>query len=122
MDFSGVYCGIRELTPAVAGSGNMVSNDDPSAARVAQDVESPAAVQKDPQGTFHWGRGGEGNKVTLGGADRPKQNERKGSKGAGERRPSFAGVIEKGKEMLGVGKKKEGLKGDESAVVEDRLE
>jgi hypothetical protein len=88
----------------------MVSNDpsDPSKSRAAQDVEAPAHHNKQPQGTFHWGRGGEGNMMTVGGGDqRPSSKERKTS-GENQRRGSVQGILEKGKELLGLKKKKSG--------------
>jgi hypothetical protein len=71
-------------------------------ARAAQDVDTPAAHTKEARGTYHWGRGGEGNMVTLG-----SDKKRTISKGEGERgrRPSFQGVLDKGKSLLGMGKK-----------------
>lgn len=101
-------------------SGNMAINADPTMARAAQDVEAPPHHEKEPKGTFHWGRGGEGNMMTVGTNDgqRTKSKERTGSKGGAERRGSFQGVIEKGKEILGLGKGKQGEK-DGSAVIEE---
>lgn len=69
----------------------------PAVARAAQDVDAPAALQKDMAGTHHWGRGGEGNMMKIG------ESERRTS---GRRTSSFgAGALEKAKEMLGMGKK-----------------
>lgn len=114
----------------------MATNDpaNPSLARVAQDVEPPAYHNKTPKGTFHWGRGGEGNMTTVGNGegggerekvkDQNKSAERRGSKGK-ERRPSFQGVVHKGREILGLRKKDgQGEKGkeraeDEGAVIGD---
>lgn len=72
------------------------------------------------QGTYHWGRGGEGNMTTLGksGAQeaREKSQERRarkertassGSSSGKNRRPSFQTALSKGKEILGLGGKKE---------------
>ena len=75
----------------------MASNDSATEARRAQDVEAPKYHQSESKGTYHWGRGGEGNKMTVGG------EQRTSSKGAGERRGSFKDAIEKGKETLGLG-------------------
>jgi hypothetical protein len=84
-----------------------VSNDNAANARLAQDVDAPAHLAKpDPPttGTYHWGRGGEGNMMTLG-ADEHKKEERAASGGEdGQEKPSF---IEKGKHALGFGHKKE---------------
>lgn len=107
-------------------TGNMATNlkSHPELARAAQDVEAPAAHQKEQRGTYHWGRGGEGNVMTVGGGDK-KEKERNSSKGP-ERRGSFQGAIEKGKEMLGLGKKggksdkeKEREKGGEESAIAD---
>ena len=95
----------------------MASNADPSVARAAQDVEAPTHYEKETKGTYHWGRGGEGNMMTVGNKEtRNKSGERKASKGAnGERRPSFQGMFERGKGFLGIGKgKSEG-----SAIVDE---
>ena len=81
----------------------MASNDSATEARRAQDVEAPKYHQSEPKGIYHWGRGGEGNKMTVGGEQRTQSKERTSSKGAGERRGSFKDAIEKGKEMLGLG-------------------
>lgn len=89
------------------------NKDDPSIARAAQDVTTPVAHNKEAHGTFHWGRGGEGNMVTVGEGDRKRSSKTE------ERRPSFAGVIEKGKELLGLHKKKEpASKASESAIAD----
>ena len=44
----------------------MASNTNPEEARKAQDVEAPVHSGKEKTGTFHWGRGGEGNMMTVG--------------------------------------------------------
>ena len=89
------------------GSGNMATNDSAESARRAQDVEAPAHHSGSPRGTYHWGRGGEGNKMTVGSSN----SERKGSSRSSireeqrERRSgSFENAFEKGKEMLGLKK------------------
>lgn len=99
--------------------GNIVSNDNPAVARLAQDVETPLHHEKEPTGTYHWGRGGEGNMMTLGSNKAPK--ERTSSKGEKDRRRgSFQqGVIEKGKEMFGI---RQGKKDEGSAIEEDSKE
>ncbi|KAK3715682.1 hypothetical protein LTR37_006907 [Vermiconidia calcicola] len=102
-------------TTGRGGTGNMAVNTDPTEARMAQDVEAPVHHQNDPKGTYHWGRGGEGNKMLVGGGEkhREKSKERKNSKG--ERSESF---LKKGKDMLGL----KGKKGDEkggSAIEDD---
>jgi len=78
----------------------MVPNDSPAAARAAQDVEAPAHHEKEARGTYHWGRGGEGNMMTLS-AGEQKKKERSVSKGEdAHEKPS---LLEKGKHALGLG-------------------
>ncbi|KAK0282777.1 hypothetical protein LTR91_006624 [Friedmanniomyces endolithicus] len=87
-------------------AGNMATNLEnfPEFARAAQDVNAPAHHEKETRGTYHWGRGGEGNMMTVGS---DKSKERPGMDGEGQqRRGSFQGIMEKGKEMLGLGKGK----------------
>lgn len=99
----------------------------PAAARAAQDVDTPAHHNKAMEGTFHWGRGGEGNMMMVGEKkkkeekDAPKpeglsrvksREERSGSK---ERSGSFKGALDKGREMLGLGNKKERKEASEKA-------
>lgn len=91
----------------------------PNAARVAQDVETPAHHNKEMQGTYHWGRGGEGNMMSVGEKKEDKKKEDGGltrvksrdaeekRAGSKERSGSFKGVVDKGREMLGLGGKKE---------------
>lgn len=105
-------------------TGNIVSNDNPANARKAQDVEAPLHHDRDLEGTYHWGRGGEGNKMKIGLDAHEKQN----SGGAGEkrsdgavRRGSFQGVLEKGKEMLGLGGGK-GKKDEGGSAIEEEGE
>jgi len=109
----------------------MVPNDSPAAARAAQDVEAPAHHEKEARGTYHWGRGGEGNMVTIGSDQRPppksSSRERKSSQGAeGRRRGSFQNTIEKGKAMFGLsgGKSKQqgGEKNGRSPVFDEEKE
>ncbi|TKA27792.1 hypothetical protein B0A50_04893 [Salinomyces thailandicus] len=109
----------QHYTTGRGGSGNIVSNDNPAVARLAQDVETPLHHEKEPTGTYHWGRGGEGNMMTLGSNKAPK--ERTSSKGEKDRRRgSFQqGVIEKGKEMFGI---RQGKKDEGSAIEEDSKE
>ncbi|PPJ59553.1 hypothetical protein CBER1_09808 [Cercospora berteroae] len=114
-------------TTGRGGSGNMAKNDPSNAteARQAQDVDTPAHHNKNMEGTYHWGRGGQGNMTTLGksGAQqaRDKSMERKrekrlsrGEDGAerpnngGGRAGSFSGMVNKGKELLGLNKEKNG--------------
>lgn len=101
----------------------MANNSSALEARKAQDVEAPAHHQNEPKGTYHWGRGGEGNKMTIGstGDKRGKSNERKeqlsNENGTKRRTSSASKVLEKGKEMLGL-KGKTNEKGG-SAVVDD---
>ncbi|GAB7359217.1 hypothetical protein MBLNU230_g5876t1 [Neophaeotheca triangularis] len=118
-------------TTGRGGTGNIVPNENPDVARQAQDVEAPAHHAKAPKGTYHWGRGGEGNMTTVGGKDadkevRKEQEERSRSRarsqergGGKARRSSFQGIVGKGKEMLGMGGGgKKGEKVQESAVEE----
>ncbi|KAK5113911.1 hypothetical protein LTR85_010444 [Meristemomyces frigidus] len=115
----------QTYTTGRGGQGNMAINEDPAAARAAQDVDAPAHHEKEAKGIYHWGRGGEGNMMAVGstGGQRTKSKERRGSKGAGtdERRGSFKGVLEKGKEMLGLakGRPAQSEKDGGSAVAED---
>lgn len=88
------------LIEFVTGQGNIVSNDSAANARLAQDVETPTRHEPATGGTYHWGRGGEGNQVTLGAGDH-KKKERSVSRGeAGHEKPS---LLEKGKHALGIG-------------------
>lgn len=89
------------------GQGNIVSNDNPENARLAQDVDAPShhAKPEPTTGTYHWGRGGEGNMVTLGTGEQKAKKERSASKGeAAHEKPS---LIDRGKSALGLGHKKE---------------
>jgi hypothetical protein len=89
------------------GQGNIVSNDNPDNARLAQDVDAPGhhAKPEPTTGTYHWGRGGEGNMVTLGTGEQKAKKERSVSKGeAAHEKPS---LIARGKSALGLGHKKE---------------
>ncbi|KAF2767406.1 hypothetical protein EJ03DRAFT_248768, partial [Teratosphaeria nubilosa] len=95
-------------TTGRGGTGNMVSNElnDASKSRVAQDVETPAHHEKEVKGTYHWGRGGEGNMMTIGGngvSGDEKIAVTNGNSGK-ERRGSLQGVVDKGKELLGLKK------------------
>ena len=93
--------------PLLPGQGNIVSNDNPDNARLAQDVDAPShhAKPEPTTGTSHWGRGGEGNMVTLGTGEQKPKKERSVSRGeAGHEKPS---LIERGKSALGLGHKKE---------------
>nr|POE63315.1 e3 ubiquitin-protein ligase hel2 [Quercus suber] len=104
-DFTTPTIKSQTYTTGRGGQGNMATNDpsNPAIARAAQDVDAPVAHQKEVKGTHHWGRGGEGNMVTVGGSEaRTSSREGKG----GRRTGSFVGdALEKGKEMLGMGKK-----------------
>ncbi|KAK3116564.1 hypothetical protein LTR53_002932 [Teratosphaeriaceae sp. CCFEE 6253] len=73
----------------------------PEIARASQDVDTPAHHDKEARGTYHWGRGGEGNMMTLG-SDKSKA----GRPASATREGSGKGIMEKGKDMLGMGKKK----------------
>lgn len=115
----------------------MAANDKskPSLARAAQDVDAPAHHEREPEGHFHWGRGGEGNLMHV---RRGASKERAGKDdeevnapitrvmsntltrvtsntiaritsrtGTEKRRGSMNIVVEKGKALLGLGKDKE---------------
>ena len=56
----------------------MAQNVSPEEARKAQDVDTPAHHKNDPKGTYHWGRGGEGNMMTVG--QKEAEKPRNGSK------------------------------------------
>jgi len=109
-------------------TGNMVPNENADVARAAQDVDAPAHHEKTPTGTYHWGRGGEGNKMTLRDGDEvvaPATAKRNASGAAAAREPlaskrrgSFQGAIEKGKDMLGLNKGRKERNG--SPAVEER--
>nr|POE54137.1 hypothetical protein CFP56_73408 [Quercus suber] len=104
-DFTTPTIKSQTYTTGRGGQGNMATNDpsNPAIARAAQDVDAPAAHQKEVKGTHHWGRGGEGNMVTVGGSE-ARTSSREGN--GGRRTGSFVGdALEKGKEMLGLGKK-----------------
>lgn len=94
-----------------------MTNDNPENARKAQDVDTPEHHSKEASGTYHWGRGGEGNKMTIGEGDkRPASKERTAG---GERKGSFKGAIDKAREAVGLGKKEKKVgEKDESAVAD----
>jgi hypothetical protein len=76
-----------------------VSNDNATNARLAQDLETPTRHEPST-GTYHWGRGGQGNMVTLD-AGEQKKKERSVSRGEeGHEKPS---LLDKGKHALGLG-------------------
>ena len=80
-----------------------MSNESAENARLAQDLETPTRHEPST-GTYHWGRGGQGNMVTLNAGEQQKK-ERSVSRGElGNEKPS---LIEKGKHALGLGNKKE---------------
>ena len=95
----------------------MASNSNPQEARKAQDVETPVHHAKEQKGTFHWGRGGEGNVMTIGKDKNGEKKERSGSEKK-ERSGSFKDKFEKGKEMLGL-KGKAGEKGSNGSAIAD---
>ncbi|KAK0796909.1 hypothetical protein LTR75_010057 [Friedmanniomyces endolithicus] len=103
-DFSTPTIKSNTYTTGRGGQGNMATNLEnfPEFARAAQDVNAPAHHEKETRGTYHWGRGGEGNMMTVGS---DKSKERPGLDGGDgqQRRGSFQGIVEKGKEMLGLG-------------------
>ena len=106
----------------------MASNSNPDEVRKAQDVELPVHHGKEKKGTFHWGRGGEGNMMTVGKEEKKERSssfksdrkERLGSEKK-ERSGSFKDKLEKGKEMLGLkGKERTGSgSGSGSAIADD---
>ena len=100
------------------GTGNIVSNDNPENARKAQDVDAPEHHSKEAHGTYHWGRGGQGNMMTVGEGDKRPQLKQGASSNGGERKGSFKGVMDKAKEAVGLGKKeqKEAKEKDNSAI------
>lgn len=53
--------------------------------------------------------------MTLGDGDRPRKE---GTPGAGERKGSFKGTMEKAKEAIGLGKKEKKAQQEESAVAD----
>ncbi|RMY67137.1 hypothetical protein D0863_07994 [Hortaea werneckii] len=121
-------------TTGRGGTGNIVSNDNPSNARLAQDVEAPRHHDRPAQGTFHWGRGGEGNMTVVGKSEREQRKEREeqrkkeggrsNSRGEAEnrsqsRRRGSGGLIEKGKEILGIGGRGR-AGGSENAIEEEK--
>ncbi|KAJ9645257.1 hypothetical protein H2199_003263 [Coniosporium tulheliwenetii] len=88
-------------TTGRGGTGNIAKNDPqhPELARAAQDVEAP--VQREPEGVFHYGRGGAAN-VT-----KPSEEQRRSREAQREKSPEEGkGLMEKGKEFFGkLGKK-----------------
>lgn len=81
-----------------------MTNENAANARLAQDVEVPTRYEPQTGGTYHWGRGGQGNMVTLGEDEHHKKKERSVSRGeAGHEKPS---LLEKGKHALGLGEHK----------------
>ncbi|KAK4500323.1 hypothetical protein PRZ48_008512 [Zasmidium cellare] len=130
----------NHYTTGRGGTGNMARNNptDPSESRAAQDVEAPAHHGREMQGTYHWGRGGEGNMTVVGKSERQASKERKsaskeriglkertlsggaGGNGGGERKGSFRSAVERGKEMLGLRKevKERGAEGNGESAIE----
>ncbi|KAK8256038.1 hypothetical protein IWZ00DRAFT_498591 [Phyllosticta capitalensis] len=107
-------------TTGRGGSGNMAKNDPnhPEIARAAQDVEAPAH-HLEPEGNFHYGRGGAANvtKVTDEKAMEAKRhNEMRTSEELerermvhGGEKEDVRGLGEKAKDLLGkIGVKKAG--------------
>ena len=88
----------------------MASNSSAEEARRAQDVEAPLHHQNESKGTYHWGRGGEGNKMTIG---------ENGDGEKGRRRSSAGKMFEKGKEMLGFKGKGGEKAGAGSAIMDE---
>lgn len=95
----------------------MASNDSAESARRAQDVDTPAHHQREMKGTYHWGRGGEGNKTLVGGGEREEsKSPMRSGKGEGKRRSS---VKDRAKETLGLKKEKDKQGGGDAVAVED---
>ncbi|KAK5697121.1 hypothetical protein LTR17_023985 [Elasticomyces elasticus] len=108
-DFSTPTIKSNTYTTGRGGQGNMATNlpDFPEYSRAAQDVDTPAHHEKEAKGVYHWGRGGEGNAMMVGSDKAPKNK----ANGEGlrptekhQRSGSFQGIMEKGKEMLGMAK------------------
>jgi len=115
----------------------MAENTSAASTRAAQDVSTPEAHNREMKGTYHWGRGGEGNMVTLEGKNgKADEGKRKGSVagkdlgeaeakegqsgGAGARaRRKSSNVLERGKEMLGLSKEAKEREKNGSAVAVD---
>ena len=110
----------------------MAENTSAASTRAAQDVSTPEAHNREMKGTYHWGRGGEGNMVTLEGKNgKAEEGKRKGSvagkeagngegQGAGARaRRKSSNVLERGKEMLGLSKEAKEREKNGSAVAVD---
>jgi len=103
-------------TTGRGGSGNMAKNDDPEAARRAQDVV--AAPRRESASSAHVGRGGAANIFHPSQADieaAKKENAKWESaisddKSDTPRTPAPMGLAEKGKQWLGGLVKKEGKK------------
>ncbi|CZT18144.1 uncharacterized protein RCC_03984 [Ramularia collo-cygni] len=127
-DLSTPHIRANTFTTGRGGAGNMSKSDpsNPAATRAAQDVDTPAHHNKSMQGTYHWGRGGEGNMMSVGGGGggdkaqdsgltRVKSREEKKSNERTSRSGSFKEVMDKGREMLGLGGKKERAAASERA-------
>ncbi|KAK7534392.1 hypothetical protein IWX49DRAFT_302346 [Phyllosticta citricarpa] len=106
-------------TTGRGGSGNMAKNDPahPEIARAAQDVEAPAHAHREPEGNFHFGRGGAANvtKLTDDEALEAKRHNEQRTSGELEReraahggeREDVRGLGDKAKDLLGkIGGKK----------------
>lgn len=95
----------------------------PEEARQRQDVEAPKAHGKELEGTYHWGRGGQGNMTTLvrtqsgvaAGEGDNLLNTTSNNK-SGNRSGSFGGIVNKGRELLGLKKDHNNKVAQESAV------
>ncbi len=95
----------------------MASNQSAEEARKAQDIDTPKHHLNDPKGTYHWGRGGEGNMMTIGSnqgeKDQPKERTLSSSRRKTERSGSFQDAV---KGMLGLKGKAEKPEKNESAI------
>lgn len=94
----------------------------PEEARQRQDVEAPKAHGKELEGTYHWGRGGQGNMTTLvrtqsgvAAGEGDNLNITSNNK-SGNRSGSFGGIVNKGRELLGLKKDHNNKVAQENAV------
>ena len=109
-----------QRTDVSLGSGNMATHSSAEEKRAAQDVEAPAHHQSKPEGTYHWGRGGEGNMMTIGKNGKEEKKERTPStENNGRSSGSFHDAFEKGKEMLGLKKVEKDKAANGSAIADD---
>jgi hypothetical protein len=75
------------------GQGNIAKNDYGNEARLAQDVEAPASLQRDIEGeAFHYGRGGAANVTKKGEKSQSPERVGKDGEATGEK---AKGLLEK---------------------------